>query len=556
VSQELPVTLRHLEGTDNRRLDLVVVIPVARCEWHLAMKLLKWIDCLRDSPEIIVYCAPPLSKEERDALHSVTPCTVVHATHFKDVGYFGSANQMIKGALDWMESKRPGKAMLYVEADCVPMRSGWFDEILDEYRGCGQPFMGDVHLCAINHMTGNAVYHPEWRKVAPPLANLPGPDPEWGWDSQYAAETITRAHRAKTIQQIWRPPLPITAEWAAKNIRPETALFHQQKDGSLIDVLCQQRGLPFIPLPKQLEESTYAKGRQTPEDPALVAQMTPQQKIIAGMRTSGQVPTMGILIVTCARHMDYLRYCLKSIEKFATGFSEVVVAVEESEAAQFSWIRKQRVHVYKPAHPDKGMLSHQVVKCRADEIMPSSDAILFVDSDCMFWKPTTPESFVVNGKLRLVRERYADVKNPLRKNWQKAVENSMGFKPEYDGMVCHGIVHWREVFPALRKAVEAHTGMKFDEHFTAGRNEFQQEVSEFGSMIAIAIRDLRHRYHPIDYSVDADCKELGIPYTGQQYVYRKSRDNLVEFWGHAPLSRYKSDMDAILRGRTPDYYLK
>lgn len=554
---DLPVNLRHLEGTDNRLLDMVTVIPVARCEWHLAMKLLKWIDSLRDSLELIVYCAPPLTKEERDAFLSVTHCTVVHATHFKDTGYFGGANNLVKGALDWMEKNRPGKAMLYVEADCVPMRSGWFDEILDEYRGCGQPFMGDVHLSSLDHMTGNAVYSPNWRSIAPSLAALPGPDPEWGWDSMCAADTLTRAHRAKTIQQIWRPPLPITTEWAAKNIRPSTALFHQQKDGSLIDALCKQHGIPAIPLPAQLEESTYSRGRQTPEDPELVARLSPQQRIIVGLPTAAEIPTMGILIVTCAKHMDYLRYCLQSIEKNARGFTDIVVAVEEGEKHHFNWIKRYRVHAYKPANPDKPMLSHQVVKCRADEILPNCASILFLDSDCMIWRPTTPASFMLDGKLRVIRERYSELRNPLRKNWQKAVENSLGFLPEWEGMVAHGIVYYRELFPALRRAVETYTGMKFDEHFTAGRNEFQQQVAEFDSMIAIAVRDFPHRYRFVDYDWKRDCRELHIPETNDfQYCYRKDRDFVAEFWGHAPISQYKTHAEAFLRNQVPAYFLK
>ncbi len=554
----LPVNLRHTEGTDNRKLDMVVVIPVSRADWHLAIKLLKWMDCLRDSPEIIAYCAPKVSESERAELSKCTTCEVVHATHFKDVGYFGSANQMIKGALEWCEKNKPGKAMLWIEADCAVMHSGWFDEILDEYRGDGQPFGGDIHLCAIDHMTGVACYHPDWRRIAPGFDKLPGPDPEWGWDSMLSGETITRCHRMKTIQQIWRPPLPITAEWAANNIRPETALFHQVKDGSLIDVLCKQQGIPLIPLPAQLEESTYAKGRQTPENPELVKHLTPHQRMIAGFSTQGAAPgSAGILIVTCAKHMDYLRYCLKSIDKFCTGFTEVVVAVEEGEAQQFDWIRKQRVHAYRPANPDKGMLSHEVVKCRADEILPACEAILFIDSDCMFWKPTSPADFFVDGKPKLLRERYADLRNPLRKNWQKAVENSLGFKPEYEGMVAHGIIHWRDLFPVLRRAVEMHTGMDFDEHFTAGRNEFQQEVAEFDSMTAIACRDFRHRYHMIDYDWKADAKRHGLPESTQfQYIYDKARDHLVEFWGRAHISQYESDMQAILRGRAPNYYIK
>lgn len=557
MSIELPVNLRHLEGTDNRLLDMVVVIPVARCEWHLAMKLLAWIDCLRDSPEIIVYCAPKVSEIERAALGKQTSCLVVHATHFKDESYFGGANEMMKGALDWCEANRPGKAMLWMEADCVPASPGWFHAILDEYRGCGQPFMGDVHLCALDHLTGNAVYSPDWRRIAPALAALPGPDREWGWDSMAASDTLTRAHRAKTIQQIWRPPLPITAAWVKANIRPETALFHQQKDGSLIDVLCDAQKLPRIPLHAQLEESTYAKGRQTPEDPELVKRLSPQQRVIVGLPSDGGVPATGILIISCLKDMEFLKYCLKSIDKHCRGFTEIVVAVEENERRHFSWIKKTRVHAYTPAHPEKGMLSHEVVKCRADEIMPNCEAIVLVDSDCIFWRPTTPADYFVNGKLKLLRERYAELRNPLRKNWQVCVEKSLGFKPEYETMVAHCYSYWRQNFAALRKAVEKHTGEDFDAHVVSGKNDFQQEFAEMSCLGAIAIRDFRHRYHCIDYSFAADAREVGLPATAEgQYIYRRERDAAVEVWSHAGIGRYKSDIECWLRGQVPEYWIK
>lgn len=269
MNSTLPIHLRHLEGTDNRGLELVVVIPVCRPDWHLAVKLLKWIVALQrpmqSMPPIIVYCAPALKPDEVATLADISlQFTVYQATHFEDTGYFGGANEMIKGSLDYCEENHPERAMLFVEADAIPMRWDWLEQIAAEYRGCGQPFMGDVVICERPHMTGNAVYHPKWRTIAPSLARLPGPDYEWGWDSMCCDDTLTRAHRATTIQQVWRPPLPITEAWASANIRSGVALFHQVKDGSLIDVLCARNGIPAIPIDAALCESTYLTQKRKP----------------------------------------------------------------------------------------------------------------------------------------------------------------------------------------------------------------------------------------------------------------------------------------------------
>jgi Methyltransferase domain len=259
--------------TDNRGLDAVIVLPVARFDWNLALKNLKWIRSIGCAQPIIAYCTHELTDAQRDELAEFA--TVVIARHIKEVSYFGTPNQMFKGALEYAEREHPGKAMLWLEADAIPLRATWVDEIMAEYRDCGRPFLGDVQKDGdIPHLSGNAVYHPSWRKLAPSLAAL-GQE-ECGWDSLCAHDLLPRSHHAKTIQQIWRPPLPITAAWAAQNIRPETALFHQCKDGSLIDVLCDRAGIPRIPLAPALCASTYdTQKRAQPAPPAAVGRPRP-----------------------------------------------------------------------------------------------------------------------------------------------------------------------------------------------------------------------------------------------------------------------------------------
>lgn len=558
----LPVHLRHTEGTDNRGLDVVVVIPVARCEWHLAVKLLKWIVAVQrpnqHMPPMIVYCAPKVTPAERDELAEISPqFTVIHAAHFNDEGYFSGANQMFKGALDYCEAKHPDRAMLWVEADCVPMKWDWVEQIGAEYRGCGQPFMGDIHICAISHMTGNAMWHPRWRKISPMLAALPGPDPEWGWDSMCADDTLTRCHRAATIQQIWRPPLPITAEWATKNIRPDVALFHQCKDGSLIDVLCKRGGFPMIPLPAQLEESTYANGRSRPDHPASARLTSPVARMIAGYPTAPTAcGSVAILIVSYAKDMEFLRYCLKSIAQNCTGFQEVVVAVPSHERGQYDWVRKARV-VYFDEVLGKGMLSHMAMKCRADELCPHADFIWHLDADCVVWSKVTPADLFKDGRPVLLRERYADLRNANRRVWQKNVEKAVGFVPEYETMVRQGALHMREVYVVTRSTVETHTGKSFWDHVHAGQNAFPQQFCEFCSLGAIAIRDFRNAYEMVDYDWQKDARECGLSKDTQfQYIYRRERDHLAETWSHGGIGKYKSDIEAWLSGRVPAYWVK
>lgn len=265
---------------------------------------------------------------------------------------------------------------------------------------------------------------------------------------------------------------------------------------------------------------------------------------------------MEILIVTHAKDIPFLHYCVASIEKFAAGFSGVTLLVPRHEEDRFSWA-KPFVSVRLFEEPvGKGMLAHEVQICRADEWCPSADTILHLDADCMFWRPCTPDDFMISGKPLLVRERYSDCwkSNPARCLWQTAVQRAMGFFPEWETMVRHPQVHLREVYPAVRAAVEWRRGV-FDDYVLSGPNSYPQEFCEFGSLGAIAIRDFPDRYSFVDYDHDRDARECGVT-KRFQYVYRINRDFCVEAWSHAGVDGYSKMFDDIMAGNAPEYYVK
>jgi hypothetical protein len=548
--------------TDNREIPLVVVIPVARFDWHQAKKLLRWIESLADHRteptvcSLVVLASPTITDGEREQLD--TSGRVVAADWLKELGYFGTPNQVIKGALEYVEKNFPGHAMLFVEADAVPMRSTWLDEIRREYYFCGRPFMGDFFREGdIPHMTGNAVYHPNWRVLAPSLAAL-GTE-ECAWDTLCAHETMPRAHCAKTIQQIWRPSLPITAAYVHSNVRPETALFHQCKDSSLIDVLCQQAGMPLIPLDRPLCESTYATQRHGALSPLpnIPGDFVPSPATAAAAPPAS--PGTEILIVTFRRDIEFLRYCLKSIVQFARGFSGVTLVVPSAEKGLYDGWKPGAVTVkYFDEAPGKGMLHHEVQICRADEWCPNADAILHLDPDCVFWRTVTPADLCPGGRPLLVRERYADIapRNPNRLIWQKCVEAATGIVPEFETMVRHPQIHLRGVYAKTRELVETHTGRTFDDFVLSRENAFPQGFCEYNTLGAVALTYYADRYTVVDYDQAAEAREFNLDPSSFQYLYRRDRDFVIECWSHGGIERYRGLLEGVLQNKRPAYVLK
>ncbi len=538
--------------SDNKNIQMVAVIPVARFDWNLAKKLIAWVEHMaldgEDYP-LIAYVSPDLTQEQRDALEGVAE--VVVAEGVVESGYFGTPNQMIKGALELVEKEHPGKAMLWVEADAIPMRPSWFAEIRNEYQACGRPFMGDVFRedASIPHMTGNAVYHPNWRKYAPSLAAL-GRE-ECGWDTLCSHDTMPRCHPSKTIQQFWRPPLPITAAWSKANIRPEAALFHQVKDGSLIDLLSPVD----IPLEPALCESTYGKQKHGPIIANGFFAPDPDLEATTATTLGTGIPTMAILIVTFARDMDFLRYCLRSIKRYALGFTGVTIVVPSREKGMYDWARGCTIGYFDEPE-GKGMMAHEVQKCLADQWCPNAETILHLDADSMFFRPVGPKDYMVGGRILGVREPYAQIVNPNRHIWKKCVEDAIGVTPDWDFMVRHPQIHHRDVYARARERVEAHTGKRFDEYVLGCKNDFPQGFAEFPLLGTIACAEFGHVYHFEDYDKATDAAKIGQRSEDFQYVYHRNRDYLVEMWSHGGMARYKSTCEGIAAGRIAEYYVK
>lgn len=526
----------------------VCVLPVSRPDFHLALKWLAWTRAILEPEEVydlVVFPAFSVKPAEVEtlgvAIHGRPGAVLIQNPRDyekPEFGYGAAANMMLKGALEMMETSYPGRPMLWCEADTVAMRPGWFFEIADEYETAGKPFLGDFHAAGEwSHLTGNAVYPADWRKLCPSLAKLPLPNPAQGWDTMCAHEIVPLSHRSCRIQQIFQPPAFIDKFMAM--IHPETSLFHRCKDGTLVDYLARKRGIPPIPL-----------------EPAVCA---PTSVVISAptRARAGAAQRMDILIVTFSRDREFLLYCLKSIASYSRNFGSVTVVVPAHEIGMFRSLPKAVHLVPMKEEPGKGHLSHLVAKCNADVFCPDADLILHVDADCMFWDSFGPEDYLPKGKPLLVREAYDQLLNPNRKYWRETVKRATGLLPAYETMVRHPQVHLREVYARTRQLVKDYTGRDFADYVLSCENAFPQGFAEFPTLGAVALQEFADRYTVEDYDRTRDALELRQDPVGQwQYIYRKGRDKLMETWSHAGISAYRSILERNMVGNGPDFWVK
>lgn len=546
---------------------IVVILHFCRPDFHLALKWLRWARWLSNQigakPYDIVFFAAKSTDEalidQMRAEISDWPTARVEVSpdlyEKPELGYAAMANVAFRTALECTERLFPGHPTLWCETDAIPTRPTWLEEIEAEYYDAGKPFMGDFHaLGAIPHMSGNAVYPPDWRSLAPSIAALPAPRPEQGWDTLCVKETLPQSHHSYRIQQVWIEPMPKITEGNAAMVHHETALFHRCKDGSLIDLLCARMKAPVINLGLPMVKRSPVYAVRAPE-PITVHQFTRCSPV---GRPSNDLGKTHILIVSCKRDYEFLSYCLRSIERYAKGFSGVTLAVPSADANLFRGIARSAK--ISPFHePEgKGFLQHMIQVCRADEMCPDADTIVHIDSDCMFWKPTTPKDILSEGKCPVVREHYDIVvnRNANRLIWRDCVKAATGIVPEHDTMVRHPNIYPRQLYPHVRKLVEDFTKTKFDDYVLSCNNSFPQSFCEFVTLSTVGLRDFKDCFSVTEYDHEKDCVECGVTDRRNQYIYRSDRDFIVEGYSHGGASRYRDNWNKIMRGIIPKFIVK
>ena len=228
-------------------------------------------------------------------------------------------------------------------------------------------------------------------------------------------------------------------------------------------------------------------------------------------------------MVTFRRDLEFAACAMRSVRKYATGFDENIVAVPVEDAALFREMAKPLGFTVIPFEdwPGKGFLKHMAVICQADAYCYKADAILHLDSDCLFTEPVDASDYFINGKPVLYREKFENFRHHAnRYGWKATVRSAIGIDPEYEYMVRHPAVHVRSVYAVTRTLIEANTGMPWERHIALCRNEYPQTFAEFPTLGVVAQHYFEKSYHFIEQA-----------HGNTECLVDKSRGKVKDFWG-------------------------
>lgn len=165
-------------------------------------------------------------------------------------GWPNGANSLFFTAAEHVKQHKRGH-WFWLEPDAIPIRTGWVDLLEMEWLGLkhGQQFLGDFYDGNLQgkprkFCSGVAVYSENAIDLLAPFKEQVG-----AWDVTAADVMLSKGAPSSMIQHFWgEKDLPPTFSerresnspvntFTLWNIRPDTAVFHRNKDGTLINLL-------------------------------------------------------------------------------------------------------------------------------------------------------------------------------------------------------------------------------------------------------------------------------------------------------------------------------
>jgi len=203
----------------------------------------------------------------------------------------------------------------------------------------------------------------------------------------------------------------------------------------------------------------------------------------ATLQSYVQMPTTAIFIKSYPGDFDWLGYCLRSIHKFATGFGEIIVAIPDTSSLDHLTAER----VVRVQERGNGYYWQMLVKLDAPRFS-SADAILFLDSDCIFTKPfDVSEMFTDDGRLKLLTRTWDEAGTGV--TWKDPADKALGWSTQVDTMCRHPMAYFRSTLVALRSHIEELHGLtleeyvlqqpKFIEFVTAGNFALEKDAEKY-----------------------------------------------------------------------------
>lgn len=176
-----------------------------------------------------------------------------------------------------------------------------------------------------------------------------------------------------------------------------------------------------------------------------------------------------LLILSWGPDAPWLHYALRSIQRFARGFSGVTVVYPMADDAIMRPVCEQGGAVAYPHDeppPPFGHLAQMITKAKADIYCPDATHVMHFDSDCIFIHETSPEDYMRGERPVLVYRRWEDAKDAIC--WREPTARCLGWDPPFETMARMPLMYDARVYPMVREHIRLATGAASFEAYVMG----------------------------------------------------------------------------------------
>ncbi len=196
-----------------------------------------------------------------------------------------------------------------------------------------------------------------------------------------------------------------------------------------------------------------------------------------------------IFIRSFRRDFPFLHYCLRSLQKFAVGFSEIIVAVPYDDVPLISHLTAETVIGVHDAQP--GYLGQQQDKLNADR-HTKADYIIHIDSDCLITEPITPEYFFKDGLPSYTITPFEQAREDQKKAWLHTMVKAIRKMPEHEFMRRNCIIYPRFIYAEFREFMLKTHGLPMEAYVMSQPNNEFSEFNVLGFYAWLYHRDALH----------------------------------------------------------------
>lgn len=217
------------------------------------------------------------------------------------------------------------------------------------------------------------------------------------------------------------------------------------------------------------------------------------------------LPVMDIFIRTYSEDLKWLTYSLQSINKFCTGFRNIIIVIPEKQKNLLNSFNLTREKIFTCPDYKDDYLGQQITKLHADEYS-DADLFLYGDSDTLITKKLKPEYLFREEKPLILKTKYQSLGKSVP--WKKITEKALGFEIEYEFMRRHPLVYYSSTLKALRNYIKQVHQKEISDYIQRQSNK---SFSEFNTLGAYANKFENDRY----YFQDTETEELPTLYVRQ-----------------------------------------